>query len=237
MGYYIFSFGVKINRVRSLFGCKDQGILDGVKTTRAYDRYKPEIRVGTSTGRGLGALLSKQLAPPPTPTTTPAPKPPAFNVNNALDDIIWGNPYHQPSGDYYGYAVICLCEFLGTKLPYIQEIKLGYDTGFIDKYMKESFHLENFNLERLLFETIPNPLEIPEIDDWPMIGILPLENIKQIRNQCQQINISDKTLLQLEKSNEPGDEEKLFAYQHIQGIIQNLEFCIAQEMDMVSFCH
>lgn len=208
MGYYIFSCGINTNQIKSVFSSKDQNILEIIMESDTFDNYKDFLPDGLK--------------------TTP---------EKALEDIINGDRYDVKSNFAYGYAVICICKSLGDELPYTQEIKLGYETDFINKYLRESFGMKDFVWEELLFADNSNPFNIPKIDDWPLIGLLTNMELKKLKERLKDIAITDEEIEELENSGDEGDEEKGFAYQHIKGVIENIDYCIANDLDLISFCH
>jgi hypothetical protein len=208
MGYYIFSCGIKTDKVKSVFGCKDPNILESVKESESFDNYKDFLPEGMK--------------------TTP---------EKAVENIINGDQYDTKSNFAYGYAVICICKSFGDELPYTQEIKLGYETDFINKFLKESFGVKDCVLEEIMFADNSNPFDIPKIDDWPLIGLLTNSDLKKLMEKLKSIEITDEEILELENGEGEDDEEKGFAYQHIKGVIENIDYCIQNNLDMISFCH
>lgn len=208
MGYYIFFQGIKTDKLKSVFGSKDKSILDTIKESDTFENYKNFL--------------------PPGLNTTP---------EKALENIINGEPFDTKSNFAYGYAVICICKSLGEELPYTQEIKLGYETDFINKFLSEDFNLTDFQLENVLFKDNSNPFDIPRIDDWPLIGFLSIAELRQLKEKFKAIAITEEEIEELENGEGEEDEEKSFAYQHIKGIIENIDYCIENNLDLISFCH
>ena len=208
MGYYIFSQGIKTDKIKSVFGCKNKSILDTIKESDTFQNYKDFLPTGLK--------------------TTP---------EKALEDIINGEQFDTKSNFAYGYAVICICKLLGDDLPYTQEIKLSSETDFINKFLAESFGIKDCELEEVLFADNSNPFNIPKIDDWPQIGLLSNSDLKQLKEKLKGIAITDEEIEELEDAEDEDDEEKGFAYQHIKGVIDNIDYCIKNNLDLISFCH
>ncbi len=207
MGYYIFSFGIKTDRIKKIFGSKDEEVLAEVEQNEIFQNYndfQPEAY-----------------------QTIPA---------KALKDIINGNTFDTKSNYAYGYAVIGICATLGTELPYTQEIKLGYETDIINNVLSEDFRVNEFSIEEELFKDNSNPFIIPKIDDWPLIGLLPLEELAELRAKLKDVQITDESIEAISDTDEEY-EEKGFAYEHLKGILENIDFCIENNLDMISFCH
>ncbi|MBL7816500.1 MAG: hypothetical protein JNL70_15885 [Saprospiraceae bacterium] len=155
----------------------------------------------------------------------------------ALKDIIAGEKLDKEFNFAYGYAVICLCDVLGQKLPYPEEIKLGHETDLINKYLKESFKIDDLDIIDPLLADNTNPFDIPKIEDFPIIGLLSREDLVILKEIFEDINITDNEIEELESSENGDDEEKSLALTHIRGIIQNIDYCIKNKLDLITFCH
>ena len=206
MGYYFFSWGIKTEEIKAVFGCKDKTIIDKVKASDTFDNYNENDHSGIS-------------------------------VATALKDIITGDNYNEEAGYQYGYAVICICAALGSELPYSQEIKMWHETDFINKYLSESFGIQNMVIEEEFFADNTNPFQIPKIEDWPMIGLVKHAGLLLLKERLKNINITDEEIEELENSNDEDGEEKGFAFQHIKGIIENIDYCIENNLDLINFSH
>lgn len=157
----------------------------------------------------------------------------ATTPDKALVDIIQGNPFDSKSNYAYGYALIGLCATLGTELPYGQEIKLGYETDLINKVLSEDFGIKDLNIEESLLADNSHPFPIPKMDDWPIIGLIKHQQLQGLRNRLSSLNITDEQIKELE--NDP--DEKEFAYEHLKGILENINYCFEKDLDLISFCH
>jgi hypothetical protein len=209
MGLYIFSYGINTAKIKSLFGSKDQEALKNIQESLVYQDYED------------GYL------PPDYKTDT----------KKALEDIINGEEFDAHSNASYGYALIAICSTLGNTVPYPEEIKLGYATDLINKYLNEDFELNDIVIEDMLFMEDSNPFEIPEIADFPSIGFLTHLELSVLQELLQPIKITDQDMGKIENSGEKEGEIKAFMYEQIRGIIQNIDYCIENNLDLVSFCH
>jgi len=206
MGYYIFSCGINTAEILSVFGCKDTKVQDKVKASGIFKNYSDFLPEGYK--------------------TTPA---------KALDDIINSNEYDYNSSFAYGYALISICMALGKKVPYNQEIKLGFETDYINKALKEDFGI-NLEIEEILLPdntTFP----IPPVKDWPLIGVISNNKLQILQEIFSKINITDERIEELTEGETEEEEEKGYAYEHIRGIMENINFCLENNLDLVSFCH
>ncbi|MDR0558740.1 MAG: hypothetical protein LBG92_01095, partial [Prevotellaceae bacterium] len=153
------------------------------------------------------------------------------------EDIIKNKPYDKKSNFAYGYALVCICDALGKKLPYTQEIKLGYETDLIDKYLSEDFGVKDLEVNgSLLFIDEPIPFDIPPIDDWPVINVLNKDKLIELDKKMEHIKINNNEVEQL-MDGDDEDEDKGCAYIHIKGIMENIKYCIENNLEMINFCH
>ena len=207
MGYYIFSYGIETDKIKEVFGSNNKNILESIKKTDIFQNYKDFLPQGFKT--------------PP---------------EKALEDIILNRPYDEKSNFAYGYAIICISATLGKNLPYTNEIKFGYETDLIDKYLSEDFGIADFIIDdTLLFEELI-PFDIPLIDDWPIIQVCTNKKLKKLQNILNDVKITDEMLNLLEEDPD-YDDDKFCGYMHIKGLKENIEYCIENNLDMINFCH
>ena len=203
MGYYIFSLGIKTDQIQKAFGSKDDALLGEVENNPIFQNY-----VDNDFGDNI-------------------------TTEQALVHLINGKPMDKKVSYAYGYATIGLCATLGTELPYVQEIKSGYETDLINKVLAEDFGIADFKIEEVLLADNSHPFPLPKIEDWPVIGLVRGHQLKSLGDKLNRLNITDDQIEEL--SDDP--DEKGFAYEHLKGITDNVNFCIQNNIDLVSFCH
>lgn len=207
MGYYIFSFGIKKTQILNAFNSKDEETIKKVEQNEHFENYSEQEEK-------------------------------EFTTKNALTDIIKGKKFNEKYGHTYGYALISLCATLGQKLPYEQEIKLGFETEYINQFLIEDFNIKDFDIEEFFFsDNKLSSFPIPNIEDFPMISVIELKELKEIKSKLSNIIISDTKIEELQDSDDEDDEERGFSYEHIKGLIENINFCIENELDLFSACH
>lgn len=205
MGYYIFSYAIKYEQIKAVFGSKDKTLTQKIQENDMYQHYNDnEYDEGE------------------------------ISLDEAINDIIFANPYKPKMGYQYGYALICICATLGIQPPHTQEMKFGYETDLVNHHLYEDFDL-NTEIDELMFEF--NPFDFLNITDWPMIGVIDQFSLQQNKKQLKDIQITDKIIEELEESDDEDDEDKLCAYEHIAGFIKNVNFCLENQLDLISFCH
>lgn len=209
MGHYIFSKGIKLTEVQKVWSSKDEFLLQKIMQSNTYNNYKKELIKGE------------------------------IPLEQALREIIFGiRPFTPKYNHQYGYAVICICETIGTELPFTQELKFGYETDLVNEYIDNDFGLDDFIIEDMMIAEVPEPFDIPLIEDFPMIGLLPYSRLLKIQKEMQHINISDDYIEDLwENGEDDEDEDKACAYEHIKGFQNNVNFCVEHQLDLISFCH
>ena len=201
MGYYLFSNGIKTDKIQAVFGSKDQALLQEVEESSAFDNY--------------GHFTIEDIE---------------TNTYKALEHIINGTPQDTQAGFAYGYAIVCLCDVLGAPLPNYHEIKLGVETDLIKTYLKEDFGINDIDLPLILLADNTNPFPIPAIEDWPVIGLVKTADLALLCKELEAVKITDEQL-------EGLDEEKEFIYEHIREFIENIQFCVKNDLDLITFCH
>lgn len=155
-----------------------------------------------------------------------------ISLDQALTDIIFAKPYTASSAHMYGYAYICICEALGVDVPSYHELKLGYETDLVTQYLAEDFGIENMEVEEYLFEQDATP-ELPVRDDFPMLGVIMHKDLQALIDKLPDITLSDDELEELFDE----DDDKGCAYEHLKALKQNLQFCLENNLDLVSVCH
>lgn len=214
MGYNIFSFGIDTGKIKAVFGSNDKEVLKKIKDTDAFD--------------DAGAFVASFESAADKKVKTP--------VKKALEDIINNKPYDKKSYFSYGYALYCICYALGETLPGAQIIHFGKETKMIDKIIKEDFGIENLvvNHSFLFSDEDCNPFNIPPVEDWPGITLLTKERLAELDEILKNVKINDDDIKKLLSSKE--SKEKGSAYKDLKGIIENIKYCIKNNLEMINIC-
>jgi hypothetical protein len=160
----------------------------------------------------------------------------SHEMETALNHLIFKEKYDENKSAYYGYSLVSICAFLGHQLPYQQEVRLGSETDLITKYLNEDFGVTDVFIEVSLLSG-QDPFDLPPMQDWPVIGLHVQQDVQDLYDKLKQISINTADIEQLKASEDADQEDKGFAYQHIQGILQNLEYCIKNDLALIVFCH
>ena len=71
------------------------------------------------------------------------------------------------------------------------------------------------------------------MDDWPLIGLIKYGQLQDLRSKLSSLRITNEQIEGLEDD----PDEKGFAYEHLKGILENVNYCIDNNLDLISFCH
>ena len=156
-------------------------------------------------------------------------------TTKALTDIIMGRPFDEKKGYTYGYAFIGICATLGKELPFTQEMKFWYETDLINQTLSEDYDIEVEIDTELFPEDHFHPFPLPEIEDFPMISLIDQERLKHLTSLLEKVHKTKEEIEALIEDDD--DEERGFAYKHIMGLKENIDFCLKNDLDMVVFCH
>lgn len=138
---------------------------------------------------------------------------------------------------HYGYALIELCFKLGQQLPYTQDIKLGFETDWINRVLDDEFCVSE-PIEVLLLPCPDNHgFDIPAMEEFPIIGKLDQTWLQELQRLLSDISIDQAHISALQHSDNQDQAEQGYALAHIKGIIENINFCVANGLDLMVFCH
>lgn len=213
MARTIFSFGIKTEEIKSIFGCKNIIIKNKIKETRSFQAYKD--------------FLPENFSKTP---------------EQAIEDIIDCKPFETIANYAYAYALICFCEAFGDILPYEYEFEerdicIGFQTELINKILLDKYNLTDFLIEEILLRKNTHPFEIPKVDNYPFIGMIKNEELKDLKAKLKHIKITDKKIEKLSESESEDEIAKGLAYQNIQAFINNINDCIEFGYEYISFSH
>ena len=201
MGYYIFSYGINTHAIQKSIGSKDSVLYNKLLESETFKLYSEQDFEGH--------ITTKQ----------------------ALEDLIFDEPYNANSAHAYWYAFIAICSHLGERLPSSHEIKLGYETDLINNYLASDFGTNMVIEEWLLNEK--SSFGLPLVQDWPVSGLLNNIDLIAFRQKFDSIDITDELLEKLSEE----DDEKEMAYDSIRQTQNNISYCLENGLDLISFCH
>lgn len=205
MGLYILSYGIELAKLKQAFASKDEALFAAVCATETFDTYASQDFPGT------------------VPT------------EDALRQIIYGESYNRESAHSYGYALIALCSYMGVDLNGYTDLKLGYETDLIDKYLAADFGIKGIACAEDLFAE-PLNLGLPPVADFPDSGMLSQPELEGLHHQLASIQITDEQITELLDGG-PKDEERGIAYEGIKFFKERIDHCYTHQINLISFCH
>lgn len=138
------------------------------------------------------------------------------------------------------YALNLIVDEIWIDLPYKNDINIWYESDFIEKYLKQDFLIEKEISE--IFFWNKNNFFINFWKEPPFFWIVDLEDLKELQKIFSKVNISEKDIINLNEiyysdSEDDLDEEKWYSYEHIKWIKENIDFCVKNKLDLISFCY
>jgi hypothetical protein len=214
MGIYLSTYGIKIDEITAILGSADKKI---------YTKYK------------------KNLTP-----YDPYPDDSELSAEEALKTLIY-NPAEIKPHPVFLFVLWQICGSLTKTLPNSINIKLGPDTERINYYLQTDFH-KRIYIETLLIKDAINALHIPQLtgpiyDDLdidpyecPLMSITPHQTLQKTKNKFKNIVITDDEIKK--KFATVGAEENIkgYYYRYIKWLLENIDYCITQTLDLIIFC-
>jgi hypothetical protein len=208
MGYYIFSYAIDAAKVKNVLGKTDPTLFESVLETDEFDLYSGQDFPGHTTTR----LALEQLI---------------LGKRNSVF-----SKYKKDSAHAYWYAFIAICGCLGKRLPASHEIKLSYETDLINQYLLSDFGVD-VEIEELLLSGDKGYFGLPVVKDWPLCGLWPKEQLIIEQKRFAPINITEEDQERLVEE----DDEKEMAYASIRQTKENINYCLDNQLSLISFCH
>jgi hypothetical protein len=216
MGIYINSYGIKIDEINAILGCGDD---------KVYAKYKKDLQ----------------------PFLPVYPEDAGISSEKALEILIYNktdNPADEIKPDLvFLFVIFQICLSLTKKLPNSIDLKIGPDTGAINYYLRKDFK-KRFHLDSLLFSGNFDALNLPhifddlEIDPYecPVIGLIPCSALPKIKSKFKNVVINDSILKKMCDSKNEHEVSKAYHYQSIKWVQENIDYCIDNNLDMLSVC-
>lgn len=201
MSYAIFSYGIDVAEIREALGSKKDDLFHELLQSEMFELYSGQDFEGHTT------------------------------TEQALADLIYGNPYNKNSAFAYGYAFIVLCSYIGDRLPGQSEIDFLHVSERMDEYLLSDFGVKMKTADLLLTGALP--FDLPAVDDFPMSGLLSVAELENLNEQLKHINITQEQVDILIEE----DDEKGMAYDGIMAVKSRIAYCYANELELISFCH
>jgi hypothetical protein len=224
MSMIAIPFAVDIEKVKSVFGCKDRELLEKIKTANLYEHYSSQ---------------DSDFADPKY----------QYDFDQALEDIIFnyvkpedrkskssflGLVKSKPTSGLneniahgYGYVLLVICDYFGTHLlPQCDGFYYGSDFKSAYEVMKEKGLQIDFGE---IFE--PHQIfDIPKIADFPAMNCFTKVDIEHFNA------IMDKVEINEDKANDENED-----FDGVQEMLKNirdsLRICKHKNVEMITFTH
>jgi len=208
MGYSAQPFAIDIQKIKEVFGSKDQALLDKAKKTTMYHAYVDQHQEG---------LYDKCLEDIIFNYVKPADRKETGKLSSGLTE----------SGHEYGYALMSICEVLGIFLA--EEGDIFY-TGNIFDRTNEFLSEQGFTITMDRFWEGETIFDIPVIDDFPVISSYTKKEIRYLYEGLLRLHIDES------KTNPDYDtfdeQEALLMF-----FRDKLEVCIDNDVEWLAFTH
>jgi hypothetical protein len=216
MGYAAQPFAVDIQRVKDVFGSKDQILLDKAKKSKLYDTYADQHDDGEY-DRCLEDIIFNYVKPSDRKETKKFFGLMKSVPSSGLDE----------SGHVYGYALMAICEVLGTFLADEGDI---FYTGDIFDQTNEFLKEKGFKITMERFWETEIIFDIPDIDDFPVISSYSKEEVRYLYDELIKLNI-DESKANSDNDNYDEKEELLKFFR------DKLKICIDNSTQWLAFTH
>ncbi len=223
MGLYVIPFAVDIKKVRSVFGCKDQNLLEEIKTADLYEHYSNEEDfTDEKYSYDFDEILNDIIFNYPKPEGI-KPKFNFFGLKKSTSKF----GANENMGHAYGYVLLVICDYLGTHLlPDSDGFRAGnhYDAA-VSIIQEKGLKIDLNDI----FEQ-HHDFDIPKNYDFPAIHCYSKLDIEYVCSIMETVDI-DET--KTDFANDDFDE--------VQDILQNIKDCFLackeQDTEMIVFTH
>jgi len=222
MGMIAIPFAVDIEKAKNVLGCKDKNLLEKIKTANLYDNYAsqtedfPDPKYQYDFDAVLEDLVFHYIKPEDRKA-----KHSFFGLKKSKP----GTGLKENMGHAYGYALLVICDYLGTQLlPFCDGFYYGrYFEAAVEIMKEKGLQIEMNDM----FE--PHEVfDIPKIADFPAINLYSRQEINHIVSVIEQIDI-DQTKAD---SNDFDEVQEM-----LKNIRDSFKTCKEQNLEMVTFTH
>ncbi len=216
MGYAAQPFAIDIKKLKSVFGSKDQNLLDWVKKSNMYEVYADQDDEGLY-DRCLEDIIFNYI------------KPEDREEKKRLFGLLKSKPDTglNEGGYAYGYALMAICDTMGIFLSEGQDI---FYSGTIFKQANALLEQNGCKFTMQRFWETERIFDIPEIGDFPVISSFSKKEIRYLYDELGKINIIEpEDGLCGAYYDEPEELLKCFKIK--------LKVCIDNDVEWLSFLH
>ena len=217
MGYTAQPFSVDLNKVRKVIGSNDLTLLEKIKSSDLYKTYASQSE-GCDFDEILKDLIVGYIKP--------------SNRNETGGSFELMKSKH-PSGlnprfaHNYGYALLVICDTLGT---YLSEAGDIFYAGDIWKEANEIFNSKGMTIDLNKMWQAEKLFDIPDIPDFPVISHYSKQEVGYLLAELNKIEIDEK------KADNNSDN-----FEELQELLKTfrdgLQICKDKNAEWVSFLH
>jgi hypothetical protein len=208
MGYAAQPFAIEIQKLKDVFGSKDQALLEKAKKTRMHDVYADQEQTG---------LYDKCLEDIIFHYIKPEDRPENKKQFNGLEE----------SGHEYGYALMAISEVLGVFLA--EEGDIFY-TGRVFDQTNEFLKEKGFTITMERFWDAEYLFDIPRIEDFPVISSFTKKEVRYLYEELLKLHIDES---KTDPDSDTYDEQEAL----LEFFRDKLEICINHDVEWLAFVH
>jgi len=214
MGIIAIPFAVDIEKVKSVFGCRDRELLEKIKTAELYDHYASQ----DDFDEALEDIIFNYV------------KPGDRKSKNSFLGLVKSKPtsgLNENIGYSYGYVLLVICDYFGTQLlPNCDGFYYGRDFQAAFEIMKEKGLQIDFGD---MFE--PHQIfDIPKIADFPAINCFTKRDIEHFNSIMNKVEIDEG---KADIDNDDFDEVQ----EMLKNIRDSFRACKDNNVEMITFTH
>ena len=216
-------FAIDIQKVKSVFGCKDRVLLEKIKNSDLYSHYENQDDfAGTEYqydfDQALEDIIFNYINPEDRKVKSTFLGLMKSKTTSGLNDKI---------GYGYGYVLLVICDYFGKNL--LSEC----DSFYYGRDFEEAFEIMKskglqFDL-REIFET-HDVFDIPKISDFPAITYSTKHDVEHVNSIFDDIEI-DETKTNIEDDN----------FDEVQYLLKNIRYCFRtckeNNLELITFAH
>lgn len=224
MSMIAIPFAVDINKVKSVFGCKDTALLKKIKEADLYDNYAsqsddfPDPKYQYNFDEALEDILFKYIKPSERKSKRSFLSFFKSRPDTGLDERI---------AHGYGYVLLVICDYFGTHLlPQCDGFYYGRDFKAAVEVMKQ--HELQLDLGDMFEQH--DVFDIPKIADFPAIKHFTKPEISHINSVMSKVEIDES---KTDFDNEDFDEVQ----EMLKNIKDAFKYCEEHDIEMVTFTH
>lgn len=217
MGYTAQPFAVDLDKVRQVIGSNDLTLLEKVKSSDLYDNYASQSEE-CDFDEILKDLIVRYI------------KPADRKETGGLFGLFKSKPssgLNPKFAHQYGYALLVICDTLGT---YLSEGGDIFYAGDFWKKANELFKSKGMTIDLDRMWQTEKLFDIPDIADFPVISHYSKQEVNYLLTELNKIEIDER---KADSNNDEFDELQ----ELLETFKDGLQICKDKNVEWVSFLH